>query len=227
LSICDTADWIVFCDFDGTVTTRDTCDAVLSAFAPPRWRELDEQFHAGELSGRECMALQFAGVTASEDQVARFLRDHIGLDPALPQLVACLEAASIPLYIVSDGFDLASATLLEAAGLGRLPRFANHIEFSADGARVTFPHRRDDCISGGGNCKCSHVRALAMGRKVMIIGDGYSDRCFARLADLVFAKRVLLDHCSHAGIPHVPYQSFGDIIASPEFERVLAKAACV
>ena len=193
MSICDTADWIVFCDFDGTVTTRDTCDAVLSAFAPPRWRELDEQFHAGELSGRECMALQFAGVTASEDQVARFLRDHIGLDPALPQLVACLEAASIPLYIVSDGFDLASATLLEAAGLGRLP----------------------------------HVRAWAMGRKVMIIGDGYSDRCFARLADLVFAKRVLLDHCRHAGIPHVPYQSFGDIIASPEFERVLAKAACV
>lgn len=227
MSECDRADWIVFCDFDGTITTRDTCDAVLSAFASPVWRELDERFHAGELSGRECMALQFASVTASEDQVAQFLLDHIRLDPALPRLVECLEAASIPLYIVSDGFDLASAALLEAAGLGHIPRFSNHIEFSPQGARVTFPYRRDDCVSGGGNCKCSHVRSLAMGRQVMIIGDGYSDRCFARLADLVFAKRVLLDHCREVGIPHVPYQSFGDLIDSPEFQRVVAKAACV
>ncbi|HQK94652.1 MAG TPA: MtnX-like HAD-IB family phosphatase [Armatimonadota bacterium] len=227
MNTCDTADWIVFCDFDGTITTRDTCDAVLSAFASPLWRELDERFHAGELSGRECMARQFATVTASEDQVARFLRDHVRLDPAFPRLVQCLQTASIPLYIVSDGFDLASATLLQAAGLGHIPRFANHIEFSARGARVTFPYRRDDCISGGGNCKCSHVRSLATGRQVMIIGDGYSDRCFARLADLVFAKRVLLDHCRQAGIPHVPYQSFEDLIASPEFQRVVAKTAGV
>jgi len=217
--------WIVFSDFDGTVTTRDTCDAVLSAFAPDTWRELDEQFHEGLMSGRECIVRQFEGVRATTEQVQEFLRANLSIDSMFPEFIRRLEAAGVPVCVVSDGFELSARTLLEASDLGHLPLVSNRIEFSPEGARVSFPNSREECISGGGNCKCLQVETRRGDRKVMLVGDGYSDRCVSRLADLVFAKGVLQKHCEEHAIPHVAYGDFGDVLASPELAAVLGSQA--
>ena len=46
---------------------------------------------------------------------------------------------------------------------------------------------------------------------IVFIGEGYSDRCPARYADIVFAKDELLSYCQQENISYFEYQSFSDI----------------
>ena len=68
----------------------------------------------------------------------------------------------------------------------------------------------DDC----GNCKAQHVRRYqAQGCRVVLVGDGASDRHGALAADEVFARRGLRDWCRANGIAHTPFEDFRDVAA--------------
>jgi 2-hydroxy-3-keto-5-methylthiopentenyl-1-phosphate phosphatase len=43
------------------------------------------------------------------------------------------------------------------------------------------------------------------------IGEGYSDRCPAKYADVIFAKDELLKYCQQEHIPSYQYKTFHDI----------------
>src|SRR5882724_7363024 len=64
---------IIFFDFDGTITKRDTTDAVLEAFAMPPWQDIEEDWVAGRIGSRECMTRQLALVKASESDLNALL----------------------------------------------------------------------------------------------------------------------------------------------------------
>ena len=48
--------------------------------------------------------------------------------------------------------------------------------------------------------------------RVIYVGNGYSDVCPAKDADLVFAKDVLYDTCGQDGTACVHYENFQDIL---------------
>jgi 2-hydroxy-3-keto-5-methylthiopentenyl-1-phosphate phosphatase len=48
--------------------------------------------------------------------------------------------------------------------------------------------------------------------RVIYIGDGYSDRCPAMQADIVFAKDHLADLMDEKGVQYEPFESFADVI---------------
>ncbi len=54
----------VFCDFDGTITNRDTVDHLLESLADntasPTLEEIEARWVAGEIGSRDCMAQQVA-----------------------------------------------------------------------------------------------------------------------------------------------------------------------
>jgi 2-hydroxy-3-keto-5-methylthiopentenyl-1-phosphate phosphatase len=59
------------------------------------------------------------------------------------------------------------------------------------------------------------VRALQDGgRRVVFIGDGTSDRCGARAADRVFARRSLAAWCAAEGIAHERFETFDEVLAA-------------
>ena len=51
---------IIFCDFDGTVTTSDVTDVLLEELADPEWKIIEAQWVNGEIDDCECMSEQFA-----------------------------------------------------------------------------------------------------------------------------------------------------------------------
>ena len=51
----------------------------------------------------------------------------------------------------------------------------------------------------------------ADGYYVVYIGNGLSDRCPSKYADLVFAKGELLDYCREEGVESTQFQNFRDI----------------
>jgi 2-hydroxy-3-keto-5-methylthiopentenyl-1-phosphate phosphatase len=56
-------------------------------------------------------------------------------------------------------------------------------------------------------------RAQAAGFRVALVGNGSSDLCGARLADLVLARDILLEHCKREGIACAAWESFEDVRA--------------
>ena len=76
-----------------------------------------------------------------------------------------------------------------------------------------FTWRRADGCARCGFCKGTVVRELQeAGHRVVVLGDGTSDRCAADAADFVFATRRLVDHCRDRGLPHRPFRDFHEVM---------------
>ena len=191
----------VLLDFDGTVTVKDTVDAILECFAAPAWREIEEEWKRGEIGSRECLAKQTALIRASPEEIDALI-DGIEIDPGFDEFVAACKRLNIGVTIVSDGYRRSIERVLQRAGHA-LPSRSGVLTY--EGRRrwkLESPVSRADCSSDSNTCKC--MVANEAGVPKILVGDGRSDFCVANEADLVFAKGALLDHCVENGIEHRP-----------------------
>ncbi|HEX7681662.1 MAG TPA: MtnX-like HAD-IB family phosphatase [Thermoanaerobaculia bacterium] len=200
-------------DFDGTVAPADTVDALLEQFADPEWRRIEQEWVAGRINSRECMAAQLALVAAERPALESFLRS-VPIDPAFAAFVRHATTFA-DLAIVSDGLDYPIRHALQGLRNPPLPIFANRLGFRPGGLELSFPYADAACSVKSGLCKCAVTRAVDAGRGLttVLIGDGRSDQCIARRADYVFAKGSLIRFCETEQIPHIPFESFSDVLA--------------
>lgn len=200
-------------DFDGTVAPADTVDALLDQFADPEWQRIEQEWVAGRINSRECMAAQLALVAAERPVLESFLRS-VPIDPAFAAFVRHATTFA-DLAIVSDGLDYPIRHALEGLRTPPLPIFANRLGFRPGGLELSFPYADAACSVKSGLCKCAVTRAVDAGRGLttVLIGDGRSDQCIARRADYVFAKGSLIRFCETEQIPYIPFESFSDVLA--------------
>lgn len=199
-------------DFDGTVSLRDSVDALLERHAPPSWHAVEAEWAEGRITAQECMRRQVRMLTANEIQLQRFFK-AIRIDPGFPAFLAHVCQFS-QVAIISDGIGRAIHTALESAGLPGLPVYANRLRFDGAAWDLDFPNADPACLVGSGTCKCAVARRLAGPTgPLILVGDGRSDACLAARADHVFAKDSLARHCESEGIPYTEFQSFADVLA--------------
>src|SRR5438132_14089156 len=65
----------VYCDFDGTITRVDATDTVLEAFALPAWREWEQRWARGEITGQHCLSRQVELIQADRDTLLHLVAD--------------------------------------------------------------------------------------------------------------------------------------------------------
>ncbi|HEU4708728.1 MAG TPA: MtnX-like HAD-IB family phosphatase [Methylophilaceae bacterium] len=199
-------------DFDGTLSVRDTVDAMLERFAGPEWEAVEQEWLDGRITAVECMQTQLRMVKTDHVTLESFFRG-IQLDASfLPFYRHVSQFAEVA--IVSDGLDHAIKVAMKNAALPELPVYANKLHFVPEGIDISWPHRNPVCKGGNGVCKCAVARSLSDGdQQVVLIGDGKSDACLASEADIVFAKSGLARHCEANNIPHFKFQTFADVLA--------------
>jgi 2,3-diketo-5-methylthio-1-phosphopentane phosphatase len=203
----------VLSDFDGTVSLKDTTDAVLKQFADPAWETLEARWIAGAMTARACMQQQVALIRASGPDLDAFL-DSLDIDPGFAPFAAACEKAGIPLTIVSDGVDYFIRRILKRNELDHTPVIANALSKSGrDQWRLSAAKESQHCAAGSGVCKCD-VLARDSSSPTIYIGDGRSDFCVAEEAGRIFAKTALAAHCQDKGIAFTAFQSFSDISAA-------------
>lgn len=204
-------------DFDGTITMKDTNDALADAFAPPNWREIDEKWSRGEISTEEAMEEIFSMIEATEDEMREFFQS-LEIDPTFLDFVKWAEERKEPIYIISDGIDFSIDIMLKKYHLTHLPYWSNRLSFIDGKKTIISPKERlEGCIYG--TCKCSVLEKLKRdheGAQVIFIGDGYSDACVAPKADMIFGKGVLAEYLRKHKIGFFPFKDFGDIINAIE-----------
>ena len=207
---------VVFTDFDGTITQRDVTDEILAQLAHPSWRDVELEWTRGLIGSRECLERQIALVNTSVEDLDALI-DAIPIDPDFASFHRLTHERSVPLYVLSEGFDYVIARVLKRAGMLDPVRNGMQVFSSAlrlEGRRLSpsFPHSSPHCEHGCGTCKAALLRRLGEGRHpVIFVGDGLSDRFAVDEADVVFAKRQLLAYCQEHGKACRPFNTFADV----------------
>ncbi len=205
--------YAILCDFDGTIAPHDIGAGFIRKFSPGMDAERAALFAAwrdGRIGSRELSESECRMVRVSEPEAMAFA-DGFTIDPQFAPFAREAEARGDRVWVVSDGYDFYIRRLLSAAGLGSLPYSANRARFENGGVTPEFPRAGRGC-GRCGNCKGAEVaQAHEEGFRVVMVGDGYSDRCAARVADHVLARGALAEWCEASGIAFEPFADFADV----------------
>ncbi len=211
---------IVLVDFDGTATPRDSDFALADAWLGPAgtamYGPLAEAYERLEIGMLDYFTGYLDGLNATPEEIAR-VASGLPVRPGLPAFAIWCDTEGLELRLLSEGLDVYIQPILAAAGLGHLPLSCNRAEFDGDRYRILPAPGAEPCDRCL-NCKGARARRLRAegATRVVIIGNGASDLCAAREADLVLARDTLQEHCEHLGIAHHSWQTFDDV------QRVLA-----
>jgi 2,3-diketo-5-methylthio-1-phosphopentane phosphatase len=204
----------VLLDFDGTVTVKDTVDAILERFAEPAWRDVEEDWKNGKIGSRGCLSEQTALIRATPKEIDSLI-DEIEIDPGFDEFMQTCNRLNVGVTIVSDGYRRSIERVLNRAGR-ELPSRSGVLEYRGRRRwKLTSPVARADCSSNSNTCKCM----VASESKIptSLVGDGRSDFCVASEVDFVLAKGSLARYCAQNKID---YRSFGDLAGAA---KLLAK----
>ena len=209
--------YLIACDFDGTITRRDTLHLIVDAFGDRGvWDAMEPDLRAGRISVEQAMETEFAEVRATADEVRELVREHAGIREGFPEFVRWARGAGHRVEVLSNGFATVIGDLLERAGLGDLPFRSHDVRFSPEGARLIWAPRGTRCTLCARPCKRHDLAGLGHDGPVAYVGDGISDRCVAGAADLVFARAGLAEYLAERGRPYIPFEDFHEVRAGLE-----------
>jgi 2-hydroxy-3-keto-5-methylthiopentenyl-1-phosphate phosphatase len=192
----------VVIDWDGTVTERDSLMLTLRHFVSPAVLEpLEEQLDAGLAAGtithREVMEREFATLTVSLDDVVALLVERVRVRPGFAAFVERFD----PLILSSSFYETIEPILAREAVTARVR--ANHVDARPDGWRIRWVSD-SGCTTCGEPCK----RAASPTGAFIYVGDGYSDRCAALVAERIFARATLARYLDEQGVRYEPFTDF-------------------
>lgn len=201
----------IFCDFDGTVCRGDNRTILFSTFGGDDVHKAVSLWLKGEISGDECIRRECASVKCFDRERFDKIIDEQELDPSFLTFVEFCRTNSIEIEILSDGFDYYIDRILKRYNVDNIPVYANGLRLDDNGLVPSFPYLNQYC-NRAANCKGTHVLNNAADDQLrVIVGDGYSDRCAADYADIVFAKRQLIQYCREANISYCEFTDFNDV----------------
>jgi 2-hydroxy-3-keto-5-methylthiopentenyl-1-phosphate phosphatase len=207
---------VLVSDFDGTLTRHDFYQLAVARLLPPDVPDYWAEYRAGRITHFEALRNYFAAIRAPEADVLAVV-EAMGLQPALPTLLADLRAHGWEVIVVSAGCDWYIRRLLAAAGV-EVELHANPGRFVPGRGLLMEPPTGSPFISPEmGIDKAAVVRtALASGRRVAFAGDGYPDAAAARLLppELRFARAALAEALAAEGVPFRPFARWADVVDS-------------
>ncbi len=198
----------IYCDFDGTISKKDTLCTFFEQFADKKWLEIEKLWQEQKISSKECLEMQ---VNLLKEMDIQTLNNYIGsieIDDYFVDFYKYLKSKNIELIILSDGFDLFIRKTLEKYNLSEIKYYANNLTFEDNKFSVKFLNHNQDCKNKSGTCKCSKVNEI----DYCYIGDGLSDACVAKNAKKLFAKGSLKKFCEKINLTYIPFNSFKDIL---------------
>lgn len=194
---------IVFCDFDGTITARETFEAVIKQFAPELSARLLPQMYARELTIREGVRQILESIPSSRYPEIIELTRPQPIRPGFSELLDFLEVQGVPLVVVSGGL----RGMVEAV-LGSLVERVHGIhaiDVDTSGAKLVLRSQYEAGTEMVAKVKV--IEAYAP-EQAIAIGDSLTDLNMALVAPLVFARDRLAKYLDEHQTPYIPWNDF-------------------
>ena len=214
---------VVFCDFDGTVTAKDTIDAMYDAFGPEDWPAIATELYDQGLRSRQIIKTMLGKLHCTREQIVKLLQT-LPIRDGFVEFHRFCRDNDYELILMSEGVGLSVETVLHERGIDDLRYFGNVLVRDDEGRWTTEnPHLHPDCHDCG-NCKSAHIiERKRRGDAVVYVGDGPTDRCPAQVTDILFATDYLADFCTRTGMPFVRFGTFHDVIKEMSKEDFLPR----
>ena len=207
----------IFVDFDGTITTRDVGNALFREFGGAACDAYIAEYHNERISARELFRREAAAAGSILPAELHAFLDRQAIDPGFKDFVSFCRDREIEFHIVSDGLEYYIDRVLRVHGIQGVSYVANTLELkpSGDDGRavlsLSFPNG-DSVCDRCASCKRNFMLTHAGDEDIIVfIGEGYSDRCPAQYADIVFAKDKLQTFCQQENISYYLYATFHDV----------------
>ena len=207
----------VVLDFDGTITEEDMLDLVCREFGDPEvYAEVDAALERGEIQLVDDIERKLVTVRRPQPEVIEWVRRRARIRPGLDDLLEAAEHAERRVVIVTSSVrELVEPVLGHRAA--RVELVAGSIE---PGWRASLA-QLVPCDACGEPCKRGAVAALGTDDWAYV-GDGWSDRCVARVAPRVFARDGLARYLDELGVASEPFADLHDVANGIAAERVAA-----
>jgi HAD superfamily phosphoserine phosphatase-like hydrolase len=205
-------------DYDGTMTTHECNEVALQPFVGDAWWELEEESYNDRMGHAEVFNRQIGLIEAPRAQIIRRLLEVAEPMPGLREFFTALQARGGEAAIVSAGIREAIEAFWRRNDLPEVELFAS--ELVGDGPdggppyHLVFSDVLSDCPRcGPKSCKAGVLHRLRRpGDVVLVFGDGPSDLCPAREADIVFARGHLAERCAQEGLEWRPLTDFAAVL---------------
>jgi 2,3-diketo-5-methylthio-1-phosphopentane phosphatase len=204
--------YTVFFDFDNTITSFDVIDDMLERFSMDEsWIKLENKWKSGKIGSKACLKGQIGSIRISKNKLNSYLK-RVKIDPHFKKTLSLLRSEKIKTFVLSDNFDYILKNILKSNGVKGLPVFSNKVRISGERLVPSFPLSNNSCGDYCGHCKLSSMRRLSdKDNTIVYVGDGCSDICPAKAADVVFAKDALLEHFKSKKLDHIPLKNMNDV----------------
>lgn len=202
-------------DFDGTISDDDffayTSKTYFDEKALKPWRA----FLAGQKTHFQALKEMFAQIHVPTESFHALIKT-IRVDPDLERTWQLCRSKNVALYVCSAGNDYYIRRLIgNLLEKYKVELISNKGMYSPEtGLVMTAPDQNDFYYDFDvGISKLNVVRRLKSdGYFVVFAGDGPPDVAPAELADVVFARKFLLEKCRQKGIKTEPFKSFKNIL---------------
>lgn len=202
-------------DFDGTISDDDFFNYIAKryfdeqALAP--WR----QYLSGHKTHFDALNEMFGQLRISEDELNQFI-SKIAVDKYFSATLEMCFSKNIPIYICSAGCDyyikLLIGDLIKKYDITLVTNSSSYSPIK--GLTMHKPDENSPYFDAKvGISKASIVSKLHQeGYRVIYSGDGPPDIEAAKIADVVFAKKILLSKCQELDINTMKFNNFNNIL---------------
>jgi len=201
----------VFFDFDNTIAPFDVLDDIIERFSTnDKWVAIERNWKRGRIGSLECLKGQLAGIGVSRAELERYLL-KVRIDPYFTKLLVLFKQRNIKPVIASDSFSFVIRSILRNSGIRGVRVYANNLRFKQNRIIPAFPLKDKTCLLCAHCKKKTLLKEIKDGRLKIYIGDGLSDLCPSRHADLVFAKDALFRRLKGRGKSCIRIRGLKDV----------------
>jgi 2-hydroxy-3-keto-5-methylthiopentenyl-1-phosphate phosphatase len=199
---------VVFCDFDGTITTKETFVSMVEKFAPEVSAQILPAVFRREITLRASAEKILSSIPAQDyPAIIEFMATQ-PVRPGLKEFIEFLNSETIPFVVISGGLIGMVKAVLEHQQLisGVKAIYAGKVDTSGDFLQPYCEISSDTEFV---------AKAIAMAQysapEKIAIGDSVTDINMSLAADLVFARDRLKQYLDLENKPYIQWHDFFEI----------------
>lgn len=206
---------IVFCDFDGTITTIETFSSMLRIFNPDLSQQIIPQMYNRQITLREGVRRLVESIPSQSYQSILEYAKNQSIRPGLLEFLEYLKTKNIPFVIVSGGLRGMIEVVLEKYSLEHLVAgiYALEVDTTDQYLKVYSAFEEGDELVAK-----VEVMQQFVAQETIVIGDSVTDINMSLKADIVFARDRLIDYLEGEQVSFRLWEDFFDILKNLEEE---------
>ncbi len=197
---------IVFCDFDGTITTEETFVSLLREFTPVLADRLMTAMYDRRLTLRDGVRQLLESIpSAKYPEFVEFAQPKT-IRSGFPEFLDFLDRQQVPFVLISGGVKVVVDTVL--GDLTQRMAGIHAVELDTSGLYLK-PISQFE----GGTELVAKVEVIAQYPcdEAIVIGDSITDLNMALTAPVVFARDRLAVYLQESATPYIGWEDFHDI----------------